>query len=101
MTVTLEDVAILVGLPVNGEPITYNPDKNWDRWVNDCLGVPPMRKHVPTNLPYPLDGCVINLGLFRLVRAKTLLGAMFELTYWFYLGRCYLPIFQFLVCTCH
>ena len=26
--VTLEDVAILVGLPVNGEPITYNPDEN-------------------------------------------------------------------------
>jgi Plant mobile domain len=44
MTVTLEDVAILLGVPVNGEPITYNTDESWEQWVNDCLGVLPDEK---------------------------------------------------------
>ncbi|KAJ3689634.1 hypothetical protein LUZ61_018798 [Rhynchospora tenuis] len=44
MTVTLEDVAILLGLPVNGDPITYSSDENWDQWVKDCLGVSPDEK---------------------------------------------------------
>jgi Plant mobile domain len=39
-TVTLEDVAVLFGLPIDGRPLVGKTDLNWPAVVQDLLGVP-------------------------------------------------------------
>ena len=41
MTITLEDVAVLLGLPVDGIPLCDNTDQKWPQIVFDCLGIRP------------------------------------------------------------
>ncbi|KAL2941118.1 Serine/threonine-protein phosphatase 7 long form-like protein [Bienertia sinuspersici] len=40
-TITLQDVAILLGLRVHGEPVTGNASQLWDHLVEELLGVAP------------------------------------------------------------
>ncbi len=38
-TVTLQDVEIITGLPVDGRPVIGSTDLNWAQMVHDLLGV--------------------------------------------------------------
>lgn len=51
MTVTLEDVDILLGLPLRGKAICGVSDDEWSRLIQDCLGIDP---------PYPEED--LNTG---------------------------------------
>jgi Plant mobile domain len=40
MTITIEDVGILLGLPTHGSPVCGPTDFEWDKKIEEYLGVP-------------------------------------------------------------
>ena len=73
MTVTLQDVSCLWGLPIRGEPVTGLVDGPWNALVDQCLGVgaanelmKSKKKSGPDGDPiYSVSGYAINLGRLR------------------------------------
>ena len=53
MTITLQDVSVILGLPVNGEVLLGTIDLNWSELCLQLLGVSPP--------PNNLDGSHLNM----------------------------------------
>ncbi|KAL0540517.1 hypothetical protein IC582_020525 [Cucumis melo] len=82
-TITLQDVAIQLGLPVDGEPVVESLIYNWKQVCEDCLGVlPPDMKGQRLSLPWlakqftvlPPDADVVTIQRYARAYIMQLIG---------------------------